>query len=130
VTNILPASLLWVALGGAVGAMLRFVVVGLATQVGMSFPLGTLIVNVAGSLLIGIFAGYTLLHGDVAYEGKLLFQTGLLGAFTTFSAFSLETLLLWQQGLWRVAVVSTLLNVILCLLAVAIGFSISAYFAE
>jgi len=114
-TNILPPGLIWVGLGGAVGAMLRFIVVSLAAQVGLAFPLGTLIVNVAGSLLIGMFAGYALLHADIAQGGKLFFQTGLLGAFTTFSAFSLDTLLLWQQGLWRVAALSTLLNVLLCL---------------
>ena len=129
-TNLLPTALLWVGFGGAVGAMLRYLVVGLASQAGLIFPLGTLLVNVVGSMLIGIFAGYLLLHTDAAQAGKLFFQTGLLGAFTTFSAFSLDTLLLWQQGLWRVALASVLLNVLLCLGAVVIGFTLTTFFAR
>ena len=129
-TSILPTGLVWVGLGGAAGAMLRYLVVSLAAQAGLIFPLGTLLVNVAGSMLIGVFAGYWLSHADAGQGGKLFFQTGLLGAFTTFSAFSLETLFLWQQGSWRVAVVSVLLNVLLCLMAVAAGFTLSATIAK
>ncbi len=110
--------------------MLRYLVVSLASVTGMVFPLGTLLVNVAGSMLIGIFAGYSLLQGEVPQGARLFFQTGLLGAFTTFSAFSLDSLLLWQQGLWRVALASVALNILLCLAAVAAGFGISGYLAR
>lgn len=119
-------SVLLVGAGGAVGAILRYLVVALASQAGMILPLGTLIVNVAGSMLIGLFAGYSLMFGTVSPDSKLFFQTGVLGAFTTFSAFSLDTLLLMQQGFWRTAIASVLLNVFLCLAAVALGFGIAA----
>jgi CrcB protein len=92
----------------------------------MILPLGTLLVNVAGSMLIGLFAGYSLTHGNVSPDSRLFFQTGVLGAFTTFSAFSLDTLLLLQQGFWRMAVASVLLNIVLCLAAVALGFGIAS----
>jgi CrcB protein len=121
-------NLVWVGLGGASGAMLRYLVVALASQPGFAFPLGTLIVNTVGSLLIGLLAGY-LLHSDASH-GRLFFQTGLLGAFTTFSAFSLDTLVLWQQGFWRLALANVLISVFLCLLAVAIGFAASSHFTD
>ena len=130
VSSLLPTALLWVGLGGAIGAMLRYLVVGLASQAGLIFPLGTLLVNVIGSVVMGIFAGFLVLHTDITHEGKLFFQTGLLGAFTTFSAFSLDTLLLWQQGLWRIALASVLLNVLLCLAAVVIGFTMATVFTK
>jgi len=127
--GVFSTGLLWVGLGGAAGAILRYLVVALASQLGHSFPLGTLIVNITGSLLIGLFAGFTLTHVDSAQDLKLFFQTGLLGAFTTFSAFSLDTLMLWQQGLWRLAVLSIVFNLVLCLAVVLAGFSASsAYF--
>ena len=130
-SGVLSTGLLWVGLGGAAGAVLRYLVVALASQVGFGFPLGTLIVNVTGSLCIGLFAGYTLTHVESTQDLKLFFQTGLLGAFTTFSAFSLDTLMLWQQGLWRSALLSVVLNLGLCLAVVLAGFTAStAYFSK
>lgn len=121
-------NLVWVGLGGAAGAMLRYLVVAIASQAGFVFPIGTLIVNTVGSLFIGLLAGY-LMHSD-ASQGRLFFQTGLLGAFTTFSAFSLDTLMLWQQGFWRLALANVLISVLLCLLAVAVGFAASSHFTD
>lgn len=129
-TGGLTAGVLWVGVGGAVGAVLRYLVVGLASHAGFVLPLGTLLVNVSGSMLIGLFAGYSVSQDAVAAESRLFFQTGLLGAFTTFSAFSLDTLILMQQGFWRIAIVNVLLNVLLCLAAVAIGFGIGGYLAR
>ena len=123
-------GLLWIGAGGAVGAVLRYLVVSLAAQAGTVLPLGTLLVNVSGSTLIGLYAGYLGSSGIVADDGRLFFQTGLLGAFTTFSAFSLDTLLLLQQGLWRVAVTSVLLNVFLCIAAIAIGFGVAGHLSR
>lgn len=118
------SSLLWVALGGAVGAVLRYLVVAGSVWFGLAFPLGTLLVNVAGSFVIGSFAAWLLGNGVLAGGGRLFFQTGLLGAFTTFSAFSLDTLTLWQSGQVRAAALNVVLNVLLCLFAVAAGFAV------
>ena len=114
------------AAGGATGAVMRYLVVSAAVIPGLAFPLGTLIVNVLGSFALGLLAGYWLATGQPAPSVRLFFQTGMLGAFTTFSAFSLDTLLLMQQGFWRTAIARVLLNVLLCLAAVALGFGIAA----
>lgn len=90
---------LLVALGGATGSVLRYLVSVLAIEVlGTAFPWGTLAVNVIGSAAIG-------LAGGLGIEGgwRLLLVTGLLGGFTTFSAFSLETGLLWERAWWLAA---------------------------
>ena len=98
---------LWIALGSAVGGVLRYWCSGLVARwFGETFPWGTLIVNVAGSLLIGLFATLSapdgrLLIGSVARQFVML---GLLGGFTTFSSFSLQTLTLAQNGEWLRAV--------------------------
>jgi fluoride exporter len=116
---------LWIALGSALGGMARYGCSGLAARwLGADFPWGTLIVNVSGSLLIGFLA--TMLAPD----GRLLappdvraFLTiGLLGGFTTFSSFSLETLNLARNGDWFSAGSYVVLSVVLCLGAVALGY--------
>lgn len=92
-----PASLALVALGGATGSVLRYLVSVLAVPLlGASFPWATLAVNVLGSALIGVCGGAGLQGG-----WRLLLVTGGLGGFTTFSAFSLETGLLWQRAPWQ-----------------------------
>jgi fluoride exporter len=87
---------LLVAAGGAMGSVLRFGATLMAIQhLGLAFPWGTLAVNVIGSVAIGIVAGIGV---DGAW--RLFLIPGLLGGFTTFSAFSLETLSLWQRAWW------------------------------
>ena len=89
-------SLLLVAVGGAAGSVLRYSVsVLLIELLGTGFPWGTLAVNVLGSAAIGALGGL-----GVGGEWRLLLVTGLLGGFTTFSAFSLEAGLLWQRAWW------------------------------
>jgi CrcB protein len=89
-----PANLLLVALGGAAGSVLRYIVSTLSIAwFGAGFPWGTLAVNVAGSALIGLAAGLGL-QG----EARLLLVTGFLGGFTTFSAFSLESAALFEKS--------------------------------
>ena len=91
-----PWSLLLVAFGGAVGSVLRYVISMLAAlHLSATFPWGTLAVNILGSGAIGLLAGVGI-GGDL----RLLLVTGLLGGFTTFSAFSLETGLLWERHPW------------------------------
>ncbi|MCL1114126.1 MULTISPECIES: fluoride efflux transporter CrcB [Shewanella] len=114
-------NVLLVALGGSIGAVLRYLLSIFMIQLfGSSFPFGTLLVNVMGSFLMGVvYALGQLSH--VSPEIKALIGVGLLGALTTFSTFSNETLLLIQEGLWHKAVLNVLLNVTLCLFMVYIG---------
>ncbi len=114
-------ELLAVAVGGAAGALGRYWLATAAQRLGGSgFPYGTLTVNVIGSLLIGVlFVAFE--RGALHHELRLLLTVGLLGAFTTFSTFSLETLVLIEQGLWGRALANVAASVILCLLACAIG---------
>ncbi|WP_434925988.1 fluoride efflux transporter CrcB [Shewanella sp. HL-SH2] len=114
-------NILFVALGGSIGAVLRYLISIFMIQVfGSSFPFGTLLVNVLGSFLMGIvYALGQLSH--LSPEVKSLVGVGLLGALTTFSTFSNETLLLMQQGLWFKSMLNVLLNVSLCLFMVYVG---------
>ncbi len=120
------SNLLAVAAGGATGAVMRYLVVSAAAIPGLAFPLGTLIVNVFGSFALGLLAGYWLATGQPAPSVRLFFQTGMLGAFTTFSAFSLDTISLWQNGQVVSAAANALLNLLLCLLAVGAGLALGA----
>lgn len=88
-----------VFLGGGIGAALRHGVnLGVARLLGVSFPWGTFLVNVTGSLLMGLIAGYLSLKGDASQHWRLFLATGILGGYTTFSAFSLDAVLLWERN--------------------------------
>ena len=114
----------WVALGSAVGGVLRFWCSGaVARAFGETFPWGTLLVNVVGSFLIGLFAVVTgpdgrLLVGSTTRQFVMI---GVFGGFTTFSSFSLQTLDLARDGEWAFAAANILLSVVLCLLGVWLG---------
>ncbi|BFL83978.1 fluoride efflux transporter CrcB [Shewanella baltica] len=114
-------NLLLVALGGSIGAVFRYLISIFMIQVfGSSFPFGTLLVNVLGSFLMGvIYALGQMSH--ISPELKALIGIGLLGALTTFSTFSNETLLLLQEGDWLKATLNVVLNLSLCLLMVYLG---------
>ena len=119
-----------VAIGGALGAVSRysFGLVAIAL-IGNRFPWATLGVNVAGSFLIGLAA---VLIGDRMLDGELwrpLIIVGFLGAFTTFSAFSLDTLLLLQQGNYNTALAYMLGSVALCLGGTVSGMQLAKFFA-
>ena len=122
---------LWVALGGALGSVLRFWINDLVlTKTGSSFPWGILIINVTGSFLIGIFAAFTDPDGRVlASPGVRQFlMIGICGGYTTFSSFSLETLKRLQDGDWLSAGANIVLSVVLCLIAVWLGYLLGAMF--
>lgn len=88
-----------VFVGGGLGAALRHGVNRTAlAYLGPNFPYGTTFVNIVGSLLMGVFAGFFLSKGSGSQELRLFLTTGLLGGFTTFSAFSLEAALMWQRS--------------------------------
>jgi CrcB protein len=111
-----------IAVGGALGALLRF---GSSTAMhrwlGQGFPYGTLFVNVAGSFLMGFLYMLLTSRMEVALPWRAFFLVGLLGAFTTFSTFSMDTLQLLEKGLWLKAVLNVLSNVIVCLAAAWAG---------
>lgn len=111
-----------IALGGALGSVGRFAAVSYLTPLfNYRFPFGTFAVNVIGSLLIGVAYVILVEKAAVSAEWRLFFITGLLGGFTTFSAFSLELLQLWQGGHLLNAFVYALASVAVCLLMVFIG---------
>jgi len=111
------SDLLWVALGGALGAAARHLLsVGAVLWLGEAFPFGTLVCNVAGSMAIGWLA--TTLAQETA---KAFWMVGVLGGFTTFSSFSLQTWRLVEQGAFGLAALYVLLSFGLCLAGVALG---------
>ncbi|MDX1498167.1 MAG: fluoride efflux transporter CrcB [Salinisphaeraceae bacterium] len=115
-------QLLYVAAGGAVGALLRYGVVLLSQNLwGRDFPYGTLLVNVLGSLLIGLAYVWIVERLALGDAWRLAFMVGVLGAFTTFSSFSIETLQLVERGAALAALSNILLNVSLCLVACWLG---------
>ena len=121
--NVVFINLSMVALGGAIGALLRYAAVQLATQLhSSSFPAGTMLVNIAGSFAIGLLmARYMQADSQAA---RLFFITGVLGGFTTFSAFSWDALVMLQRGQMGAAFFYIGGSVILSLVAVAIGFQL------
>ena len=119
---------LWIALGGALGSVSRFWVSGLVAQrLGEGFPLGTLLVNVTGCLAIGFFSGLTDPQSgfSVHPSARQFFTVGLCGGFTTFSAFSLQTLHLARSGAWLSAGFNVTFSVVACLFAVWVGHVIA-----
>ena len=113
---------LFIGIGGALGACLRWLIMSNSeVWFGKGMPFGTLIVNVCGSFLLGALFG--LIEQGVLSETpyKSLLSIGLIGACTTFSTFSLDTLLLLQHGDWLKAFANVTLNVFLCILAAALA---------
>lgn len=115
----------FIAVGGATGACLRFFLYEMAIKLfGKGFPFGTLLVNVFGSLLIGVLYAAAEQGLTEVIPWRNLVGIGFLGALTTFSTFSLDTVLLMQQGFWLKAVLNVLLNVSMCILAAFIGIKL------
>jgi CrcB protein len=119
------STYLYVGLGSALGGMARHWTTGLvASRWGTAFPWGTLAVNVAGSLVIGVLAAWLVPGGRwlLPFPARELLIVGVLGGYTTFSAFSLQTFMLLEQGNWLRAGGNVLLSVVLCLAAVSLGY--------
>lgn len=112
-----------VAAGGAIGASLRYMAAAITHAVmGKDFPYGTLVVNVLGSLIIGYLLVLLPDSDETLPLLRLLLITGILGGFTTYSAFSIETLQLIQDGHLTKAGLNVILTLLLCFLAVWAGF--------
>jgi fluoride exporter len=115
---------LWVGLGGAIGSVARFWLNGIVSRYFETFPMGTLVINVTGSFVIGFFAASTGTEGRwlVSPAVRTFFMIGICGGYTTFSSFSLQTLNLANNGEWLRAGANIVLSVVLCLAGVWLGF--------
>lgn len=121
------ATTLWVAVGGAIGSVARYwVAVLVARLTGPDFPWGTILINISGSFVIGFFFAATteaVGRWQVSSDFRIFVMAGLCGGFTTFSAFSLQTLILLREGRMAAALANIALSVVLCIAGVAIGYS-------
>jgi CrcB protein len=121
---------IWIAIGSALGGMARYWCSGAAALLfGATFPWGTLIVNVAGSLIIGFVATLTGPDGRlfISSTARQFIMLGLCGGFTTLSSFSLQTLNLMNDGQWLYAALNIGASVIVCLVAVWLGHVAAAH---
>lgn len=124
---------LWVAFGGALGSVARYGCSGLAARwLGAGFPYGTLFVNVTGSYAIGVLGALALAGGRAlaTNDARAFMIVGILGGFTTFSSFSLETLNLARAGNLGGAGANILLSLVLCLVAVWLGYASATAFSR
>ncbi|MGW8246917.1 MAG: fluoride efflux transporter CrcB [Acidiferrobacterales bacterium] len=116
-------QILAIAAGGAIGSVLRYAVsTGVYSMFGRNFPYGTLAVNVAGSFLMGFLFVLMVERLDMSGMWRMAILVGFLGAFTTFSTFSIETVNLLQGGDYMRALLNITLSVAFCLVATWVGF--------
>lgn len=116
---------LLVMAGGAIGAALRYQYGQLSGRLfGMNWPWGTLGVNVIGGLVMGLFAGWLAMRAQGGEGLRLFFAVGVLGGFTTFSSFSLETMAMIQRGEWTSAGLYALASVVASVAALALGLGL------
>jgi CrcB protein len=123
------ATYLYIAIGSAFGGVARFWLSGVVARLmGETFPWGTLIVNVTGSLAIGIIAALTGPDGRIfmGSTARLALMAGICGGYTTFSSFSLQTMSLFNDGEWLYGGANIAASVVLCLLAVWAGLMLGA----
>ena len=124
---------LWIAIGGALGSVARYGVNGLVSnKFGPPFPWGTLVVNVSGSFLIGFLGALTSPEGKMTPQSRSFavqfLMYGICGGYTTFSSFSWQTLQRLQDREWLYAGGNILLSVILCMIAVWLGYLLGSMF--
>jgi fluoride exporter len=124
-------QVLLVGLGGMIGSVLRYVVAsGLQKGVSESFPVGTMAVNLLGCLAIGVFASVAEVKQWTSPEARLFVTTGILGGFTTFSAFGYETFRLLRESAFGFAAASVFGNVVIGTVAVGLGWMLGKTFAS
>lgn len=115
--------LFWIAVGGAAGSVLRYAVGGVAQRAGgAAFPLGTLVVNMTGCFLIGVLVQHYM-NTQTQPEMRAMLVTGFCGGYTTFSAFSIETVGLIQGGEYQKAALYTVTSLLLSLAATFAGIA-------
>ena len=121
---------LLVFIGGGLGSSLRHTVNMVSSRyLGTAFPYHTFIINITGSIVMGLIAGYLAFKGDAAQSWRLFLMTGILGGYTTFSAFSLDTALLYERGEIGLALLYVLGSVVLAILGLFAGLALVRHFA-
>ena len=122
-------SYLLVFVGGGIGASLRHAVNVLSARgLGTAFPWGTFIINISGSLVMGLIAGYLAFKGGASQPWRLFVMTGILGGYTTFSAFSLDAALLYERGEIAAALFYVLGSVVLSIAGLFAGLALVRHF--
>jgi CrcB protein len=118
--------ILLVAAGGAVGSVARYLMASsIQSATGWQFPLGTVLVNILGCFLIGILYVLLVARPDPRNELRVLLMVGVMGGFTTFSSFSLETITLAMNGNYGSAVLNVVISVAACLLGTTLGITLA-----
>ncbi|MFH1345109.1 MAG: fluoride efflux transporter CrcB [Pseudomonadota bacterium] len=118
-------SYLLVFVGGGIGASLRHTVNMISARgLGTAFPWGTFIINISGSLVMGLVAGYLAFKGGASQPWRLFLMTGILGGYTTFSAFSLDAALLYERGEIAAALLYVLGSVLLSIAGLFAGLAL------
>jgi fluoride exporter len=119
---------LWIAVGAVVGASARYFVSGfIAKVVPTSFPYGTLIINITGSLLLGFFLAWTSERVLIDPRWRLLVAIGFCGSYTTFSSYAFETVALLEQGQWLLMGLNVIASNLLCLVSVLAGVALARW---
>jgi CrcB protein len=119
-----------VFVGGGLGSTLRYVVsIASARALGTNFPWGTFIINITGSTVMGLIAGYLAFKGEASQPWRVFLMTGILGGYTTFSAFSLDTAMLYERGEIALALAYVLGSVILSIAGLFAGLALVRHFA-
>jgi CrcB protein len=119
-----------VFLGGGLGAALRHGVnISVARLIGTAFPYATMIENVSGSLAMGILAAYFAFKGDASQHWRLFMTTGILGGYTTFSAYSLDVVLLYERGEMGMAALYAAASVLLSIAGLFAGLALVRNFS-
>jgi fluoride exporter len=112
-----------VFIGGGIGAALRHAANLAVARLGYAFPIGTLTVNVAGSFAMGVLVAYFALRTGIDQHVRLLLTTGLLGGFTTFSAFSLDAAVMWERGAFASFAIYVLASLVLSIAGLFAGMT-------
>jgi fluoride exporter len=128
-TSVIPEALLtiwYVAAGSALGGASRYVIgTALQQRFGLAFPVGTLIVNITGSLLLGFVLRLALGGNQISPETRIFLTTGFCGGYTTFSTFTYDTAVMFESGQYRRAALYVTLSVVLSLAATFGGFALA-----
>jgi CrcB protein len=121
---------LLVFIGGGLGSTLRHIVNVVSARVlGMAFPYHTFIINITGSTIMGLIAGYLAFKGEASQPWRLFLMTGILGGYTTFSAFSLDAVLLYERGETGLALLYVLGSVVLSIVGLVAGLALVRHLA-
>ena len=121
---------LLVFIGGGIGSTLRHILnIVIARLLGTAFPYHTFIINITGSTVMGLIAGYLAFKGEASQPWRLFLMTGVLGGYTTFSAFSLDAMLLYERGQFGLALLYVIGSVVLSIAGLFAGLMLMRHLA-